>query len=118
MTVSPTSVTAGSTTNQLGFTFTASTDDTFPTSSFVTLVVPAGWTQPTTTNTTRTAGSCTSLGTLSVTAGSGPWTITVPQTCADGTSFTINYGITGHQITAPNYSRDANLHRRIQFGWR
>ena len=98
MTVLPTSVTAGSTTNQLGFTFTAPSSP-FGAGSEVALTVPTGWTAPTTTNTTTTAGTCTP-GTLAL-SGSGPSTITVPQTCAAGTSFTINYGVSGHQITAP-----------------
>jgi len=65
------------------------------------LTIPAGWTEP---QTTDAAGpgyvvvddsadaSCNpSLGTTPV-AGSGPWTITVAQTCTAGGSMTITYG--------------------------
>src|SRR5438128_516919 len=49
MTVSPTSVTAGSTGNTLTFTFTGPNAKTFNTSSSVTVLVPADWTAPQTT---------------------------------------------------------------------
>ena len=98
MTVSPTSTTAGSTGNTLTFTFTAPVGSNFPSNSYVTIVIPSGWTAPSTTAgnagyTTATAGSCTP-GSVSV-SGS---TITVTQACAAGTSFTINYG-TGTNAT-------------------
>ncbi len=101
MTVSPTSVTEASTNNKLTFTFTAPAGS-FPASSYVTVVVPAGWTAPTTSAgngiTTVTNGTCTP-GAIAI-SGTGPWTIQVTQACAGGTSFTINYGNTS-LVTAP-----------------
>ena len=122
MTVSPTSVTAGSTGNTLVFTFTAPVGGTFAANSYVTLTVPAGWTAPSTTSgsagyTTATAGTCTP-GALSVT-GSGPWTIQVTQACAAGTSFTINYGIgtNATHVTAPATAGTANFNAASHAGF-
>jgi hypothetical protein len=95
MTVGPTTASAGSTGNNLTFTFIASSGS-FGAGSSMTLAVPTGsgtaWTVPQTTTTgnpgftTTTAGTCTP-GTLTVSAS----TITVPMACAAGTSFAINY---------------------------
>jgi hypothetical protein len=73
----------------------------FASGSQVVLTIPAGWTEPQTTNAAGPGyvaiadsadGSCTpSLGTAPIT-GSGPWTITVAQTCRSGGSMTITYG--------------------------
>jgi len=104
MTATTASVVAGSTTNILQYTFTAPAANTFASGSSITLTVPTGWTAPTTTNTTTTTGTCTP-GTL---ATSGQ-VITVPQTCAYGTSFTINYGKTGSTVTAPTTAGSATF---------
>ena len=84
---SPTTPAAGSTGNTLTFTFTSPTSpgQVFGPNSVVTLDVPSGWTQPTTSNVAgRVVASlpgswaCTSATIGSIT-GSGPWTI--PVTC-------------------------------------
>src|SRR5207244_8431390 len=101
MTVTPSTVTAGTNGNQLSFTFTTdggNTGDLSIAGSMVTLTVPAGWTVPTTGNaadpgyTTAVNSTCTSVGIPTVT-GSGPWTIQVPIACPkNGIHFTIRYG--------------------------
>ncbi len=95
MTVNPSSATAGSTGNQFTFTFTGDDKKDFSNGSYVTLLIPAGWTAPNTTPgtpgyTTTTQGNC-SAGSPTVT-GTGPWTIQVPQQCPNDKSFTIVYG--------------------------
>ncbi|WP_427890058.1 hypothetical protein ACQHIV_41185 [Kribbella sp. GL6] len=99
MAVSPTTVTAGSTTNQLVFTFTATTGK-FTNQSLITLTVPLGWTAPTTSNVTASGPSSCGVGTPSI-AGSGPWTITVSQSCDAGNSVTVTYGTSSNRVTAP-----------------
>ena len=127
MTVSPPTATAGSTTNEFTFTFTVPTGsgEGFTSSgSEVTLTVPADWTQPTTTNTTTTQGTTPTtchLGTTGFTTGSGPWTITVPFNtlsggCGAGDHFTINYGISGHTVTAPQTAESETFTAASQSG--
>ena len=92
MTVSPNSVTAGSST-QLTFTFAAPNGKDFGPGSIVTLVVPAAWTEPTSANTSVanvTHTTCAPAASFGI--GPGPWTITVTQTCGGGDSFKIVYG--------------------------
>lgn len=113
MTVTPTpaTTTAGSTGNQFTFTFTAPVNSTFAASSYATLTVPAGWTQPSTTSGaagfTSAAGSC-GQSIASVT-GTGPWIIQVTQACAAGASFTITYGAgtNATHVTAPQTAGSA-----------
>ena len=115
MVVSPSSVPAGSAGNTFGFTFSAPVGKTFAAASYATVVVPAGWTAPQTTNSANpgfvntTAGTC-APGAASVT-GTGPWTITVVQACAAGTSFTINYGAGSSvaKVTAPSTAGTATF---------
>src|ERR1700722_1850956 len=76
VTVTPTSVTAGST----GNTFTFKISAVAKLSSHTYLTVPAGWTAPQVSSktgagyVTAAKGSCTSAGKLAVT-GKGPWTV-------------------------------------------
>ncbi|WP_112243728.1 hypothetical protein [Kribbella monticola] len=116
--VTPTSVIAGSTGNRLTFTFTTPNGKDFAAGSFVTVVVPAMWTQPTTsssdagyTTVVAGAGSTCALGTPSITGGVGPWTITVPQSCKAGETFSINYGAgtNAPQVTAPTLAQTASF---------
>ena len=94
MTVLPTSVVASTPGNNIGFTFTAPAAASFGAGSEVTLTVPstATWTVPQTSNSgnpgyvTVTPGTCTpSVPTVASRV------ITVPMSCAAGTSFTLNY---------------------------
>ncbi len=112
MVVSPTSTSAGSTGNILSFTFTAnqgggptcgSGSCAFSSGSYLTLVIPAGWTAPNTTSGTpgytTVTGCSSSIASIS---GTGPWTITVTQACSNGASLTITYGAgSGGSVTAP-----------------
>jgi hypothetical protein len=108
MTVSPSSVVAGSTSNQLIFTFLAPNGKDFGTGSQVTLAVPAGWTQPTSTNTdvANVHGTSCTPSVSSFATGSGPWLITVAQTCSAGDSFRIRYGTTSN-ITAQSTAQSS-----------
>lgn len=107
MAVSPTSVVAGSTGNQFTFVFTAPAAGKFSNGSQVTVRVPVGWTAPSTTagtpgyTTVTSTASCPAS--ISSVSGTGPWTITVSQTCDAGAQFTLIYG-TGNNpthVTAP-----------------
>ena len=97
MTVSPTSVVVASTGNSLVFTFTSPASSGFTAGSYVTLTVPIGWTAPTTSNTAVANVTGTSCGPARAISGSGPWVITVTQTCAGGNSFSLTYS----SVTAP-----------------
>jgi hypothetical protein len=125
MTVSPTSVNAGSTGNQFTFTFTAQSGKDFSTGSQVTLTVPAGWTQPTTTSSnagyttaTATGSGNTCSPSIPSISGTGPWTITVTQTCGGGDAFTLNYGTgtNGTHITAPTTAQTTTFTAASRFG--
>ena len=102
MTVSPLIVAAGSTGNSFTFTFAAENGKDFNAGSEVTVVVPAGWTAPTTAagagQIILSAGNCASValhtGGIS---GTGPWTIPIDMTCAGGNSFSFTYS----SVTAP-----------------
>ena len=113
MVVSPTSTSAGSTGNVLSFTFTANqgggtscsgNNCAFNSGSYLTLVIPAGWTAPNTTSgthgyTTVTGCTSSSIGSIS---GTGPWSITVNMTCSANATLTITYGAgSGGSVTAP-----------------
>src|SRR5262249_49785844 len=109
MTVSPPSASPGSTTNSFTFQFRAiaGVGNAYNSGSFATIVVPAGWTAPTTTSGQPGFINASSVGTGTVGAptvsGSGPWTITVPFT-ASGTAngFNLTYGVgAGAAVTAP-----------------
>ncbi len=102
MTVTPAWTTAGSTNNQLVFTFTAPGSGSFPSGSTVEVDVPADWTAPTSLNTSATdsSGNC-SLGTLTFSGQD----IFIPMACLAGASFTLNYGNALNPVTAG----DANL---------
>jgi hypothetical protein len=109
MSVSPASAVAGSTGNTFTFTFTAQSGKDFSSGSVVTLVVPAIWTQPTTTagtagfTTVTTPAGSTCAASISSIAGTGPWTITVDQTCKGGDGFSLTYGAGTNpaHVTAP-----------------
>jgi hypothetical protein len=97
MTVSPTSVVAASISNSLVFTFTAPASSGFASGSYVTLTVPSGWTAPTTSNTAVANATGVSCNPSRSVSGSGPWVITITQTCANSNSFTLTYS----GVTAP-----------------
>jgi hypothetical protein len=111
MTVSPTSVSPGSTNNSFTFQFRTlnGVGNAYGAGSFATVVVPAGFTMPTTTSgqpgfvsASAVAGGST-VGVITVT-GSGPWIITVPFTTPTGAGngFNLTYGVgAGAQVTAP-----------------
>jgi len=109
MTVSRGSVQPNSTGNSFTFSFRNQTGD-FNGSSFATVVVPAGWTAPTTSAGQPGSVSATAVGSASITGsititGTGPWTITVPFNANGGTGgpsngFNLSYGGTG--VTAPS----------------
>jgi len=104
MTVSPLSVTAGSSGNTLTFRFTADNSKDFKIGSQATILVPAGWTAP-----TAAAGAghvavavgpspnCTTA-TLGAITGAGPWTIPINMTCPAKAQFTVTYS----GVTAPS----------------
>ncbi len=99
MSVSPTSVTAGSTGNTLTFTFTGRSGRTFAAGSIVTVTIPTGanlWSTPQTGNPAGTgyvsgqanvSGATCNPGAPSV-SGS---VITIPQTCDGSNSFKFTY---------------------------
>ena len=110
MTVSPTSVSPGSTNNSFTFQFRAlnGVGNAYGAGSFATVVVPAGWTTPTTTSGQPGFVNATGVGTGTVSGpitvtGSGPWTITVPFTASGTTNgFNLTYGVgAGAAVTAP-----------------
>jgi hypothetical protein len=86
MTVAPTSVIAGSGGNTLNFTYTAATGGL--SSGEIDLVVPSGWSSPSTTNTDP--GYVTS--TCGVAAVSGPTIEVTGVTVSAGDTCTITYG--------------------------
>ena len=112
MTISPTpaQVQPGSTNNGFTFQFRALNGggNAYGAGSFATVVIPAGWTTPTTTSGQPGFVNAIGIGTGTVTGaitvtGSGPWTITVPFN-ASGTSngFNLTYGLgAGAAVTAP-----------------
>ena len=108
MTVSPTSVSPGSTNNSFTFQFRAlnGVGNAYGAGSFATVVVPAGWTTPTTTSGQPGFVNATAVGTATVGAisvvGSGR-TITVPFTASGTTNgFNLTYGVgAGAAVTAP-----------------
>ena len=102
MTVSPSIVLAGATVQTFIFDFLNDDNQSFNSSSAVLQTIPSGWTAPQNTNTANPGfvtvaegtGSGTNTcdpGTVTI-SGSGPWTITVPQTCGSGDHLTITYG--------------------------
>ena len=111
MTVSPTSVSPGSTNNSFTFQFRTlnGNGNAYGAGSFATVVIPAGWTTPTTTSGQPGFVNATGVGTGIVTGpitvtGSGPWTITVPFTTVTGAGngFDLTYGVgAGAPVTAP-----------------
>jgi len=99
MIVNPTSVTAGTTGNNFTFTFTASAGS-YGAGSQATIVVPSGWTTPTTGNTNVLVAGSTCTGLSRAVSGN---TITVNMTCETGQSFTLTYnGIAAPAATGPH----------------
>src|SRR5207247_497859 len=105
MTVSPTTVPAGSTGNSLTFTFTHVNGNDFSTGAAVTVDVPSGWTPaPQVSNSGKagfvsaTAVGGATLGTVSVTGN----TITIPFSGGNGTGFSLSYAGGGTKVTAPS----------------
>ena len=106
MTVSPTSVAAGSTGNQLTFTFTNNSASSFSFGSYITLTIPTGWTAPSSNSSNagyvtaaNGSGTCNEDTTPSVNG----MVITISMSCASGASFTVLYGAGSNatHITAP-----------------
>jgi hypothetical protein len=114
MSVSPATVVAGSTGNQFTFVFKATTGK-FTTGSFITLAVPAGWTQPSATSGNagfvQVSGASSCGGVSPSISGSGPWTITVAQTCDVGDQLTLTYGAgtNATRVTAPTTPQTATF---------
>ncbi len=95
MTVSPTTLTAGSTSNTLTFTFASPNGGNFNSGSQATIQVPAGWTTPTSSNVSVSVGplpNCTTA-TLGTITGTGPWTIPINMTCPAKDQFTVTYNV-------------------------
>jgi len=92
-TLTPTSVTAGSTGNQFTLKITA----VAALSGRASVTIPAGWSAPQAANpagagfVTSAKGTCASAAKPAVT-GTGPWTIAVAMKCAAGAHFTVTYG--------------------------
>ena len=114
MTVTPGAVLAGSTGNAFTFDFFDDGFSGFNSSSQMSFVVPATWTAPQTSNSANPGfvtvaegtGSGTNScdpGTATIT-GSGPWTVTIPQTCGTNDHLTIVYGAgtSATKVTAPS----------------
>jgi MBG domain (YGX type) len=110
MTVSPTSVSLGSTTTSgIAFNFRNIAGNTYGAGSFATIVIPAGWTAPQTSSSGTPGFVSVSLvgtpGPVSIASitGTGPWTITVNFTANAGTGngFNLVYGSGGSPVTAP-----------------
>src|SRR3989441_258566 len=105
MTVSPTSVIAGTIGNTLTFIFAAPSSKDFNAGSQATILVPAGWTAPTSGNVVVTTGpapacSAAALGTIT---GTGPWTIPINMTCVAKAQFTVTFsGVTAPVTTGVN----------------
>ena len=94
MTVSPTTALAVGAGQTLTFDFTNDSTYGFLPTSRVELVVPAGWTAPTTATGNGHIAAANSVGTscspiVSGVTGTGPWTVTVTMACAAGDHFTI-----------------------------
>ena len=105
MSVSPKSVTAGSTITNLTFDLQTANGKFF-TSGEATIVVPADWTAPQTTNasapgfliTTALGGG--SIDRPTTVSGSGPWTIAIFFTSKNNDAFDVVYT----NVTVPNLS--------------
>ena len=116
--VAPGSVTAGSTGNTLTFTFTAPAGQSYNSGSTITVQVPSGWTTPQTSNAANpgfvsvatVSGTSCVPGTPAV-SGTGPWTITVAQTCANSDAMSITYGggTSATKVTAPTTAGTATF---------
>src|SRR5262249_24391992 len=100
------------------FTFTAPTAQSYNSGSTITVQVPSGWTTPQATTSTsagfvsaaNATGTSCAPGTITI-SGSGPWTITVPQTCANADSLPITYGAgtSATKVTAPSTAATATF---------
>jgi hypothetical protein len=105
VTVRPNTVIAGSTAM---YTFKAKAKNAV--AGQLSLVVPAGWSAPQSSNSTVTGyvvinrTTCASAGPYpdSIT-GSGPWTVVLSFNCAAGTTFSVRYGgkVASSKVTAP-----------------
>ncbi len=106
MAVSPTSLAYGSTNNTLVFTFSPTVGD-FGAGSAVDLIIPAGWTTPTTAagagHVTVSSGTCTLSGAPPF--GIAGSTISIDMaSCTVGQSFTVTYsGVTAPAISGSPY---------------
>lgn len=111
MTVSPTSVGAGTTANSFTFSFQAAWDNTggYISGAQATIQIPSGWTAPQSSLSgspgyvSVTGGTC---GTKAINgiSGTGPWTITLDIICAEGQTFVVSYAGGGGAVTAPTAS--------------
>jgi uncharacterized repeat protein (TIGR01451 family) len=111
MSVNQTTAAGGTSGLTFAFTFTNTNTEAFPTGSKLQLTIPAGWTAPQKDDPTAagyvavanvTGTSCVQ-STPTISAGPGPWTITVDQTCALNDQMTITYGADSDalKVTAP-----------------
>ena len=112
MQVSPSTAVPSSTGNSFTFNF-RSPNATFAASSYVTVVVPVGWTAPQTTNSgnpgfvsaTPAPGSTGVTVASTAVTGTGPWTVTVTfqlTTAGDLNGFDLIYAGGGTKVTAPS----------------
>jgi hypothetical protein len=119
VTVSPASVTAGSSGNSFRFTVSAVSALT----GHIYVTVPAGWSAPQVSGkagagyVSKAKGTCKSAGKPSV-SGTGPWTVTVAMSCAKGKRFTITYGAgTGTaRVTAPTAAASYAFGASVKLG--
>jgi len=102
MTVSPTSVQAGVGAQTLTFSFTSGTDYTKSPFGQASVVVPAGWSSPSSNTTVPLTSECTSVSQSGI-SGSGPWTILINQNCDKGDKGSPNqFTFTYNNVTPPS----------------
>lgn len=105
LTVSPTTVTAGSTGNTFAFAY-LSPATSGAAKVKITLTVPLGWTPPQHASATspgyvRVVLTGCTRGSISSVSGTGPWTVAVAGYCPPSSGLKITYGGGGTKVTAP-----------------
>ncbi len=108
MTMTPTTVTAGTTGTSYTVTFRAASDGTagYRAGSTATIQIPNGWTAPQNSvagspgYVSITGGNCPTRS-ISAITGTGPWTVTVDIVCGSNDTFVLSYAGGGTAVTAP-----------------
>ncbi len=108
MTMTPTTVTAGTTGGTYSLTFRAASDGTvgYRAGSTATIQIPAGWTAPQSGAAgspgyvSITGGNCPTRS-ISAISGTGPWIVTVDIVCGSNDTFILSYAGGGTAVTAP-----------------